>query len=149
MGKGKKKQNNNYNYNLDPLSLQKMIIKSADKLVEQYEGLDYSIDSLDLVDELLGEIEESEWNKKKANMFGCYVFETARRNYGGQYKKEWGQIVLKASGKPDYNIIIMAFNKVDQRVKKGAEYSVADYVNRYKNNIELGKTKDTHNMLII
>lgn len=72
------------------------IVSTAKAFTENFRdkgNFDYSIESLALVDDLLEELsdfvtgEDDLYNA--ASMFGCYVFETARRNYGGEYR--WHQ----------------------------------------------------------
>lgn len=48
--------------------------------------LDFSIESLNGVDEWLGRLKQDNWDVEElfnlCSMVGCYIFETARRNYG-------------------------------------------------------------------
>ena len=51
-------------------------------------NFDFSFDSLATVDDLLEEARDFVVDEDEiyniCTMFGCYVFETARRNYGGE-----------------------------------------------------------------
>lgn len=98
------------------------IIHTADHFVENFsqnpvysfikkDSFDYSIESLAVVDELLEELSDFELDEdalyNTASMIGCYVFETARRNYGGEYLwvRDEEQPVLVA-GLPDFQVSI-------------------------------------------
>lgn len=52
---------------------------------------DYSIENPELADQYLEEREDFVFDDEEAvsntsSMAGCYVFETTRRNYGGEYR---------------------------------------------------------------
>ena len=118
--------------------------------------LDYSIESLEEIDEMLdglsGRLDEL---KEEAffdlyTMTGCYVFETARRNYGGQYFwiKDEQQPVLIA-GLPDFHVGIKAWEKVLGRLKKGIEDNIPFYIDGYREHIAIGQTKPGYHVTII
>lgn len=115
---------------------------------------DYSIESLTLVDKLLDEISDFEWNEdelfKFSSMFGCYVFETARKNYGGEYLwiKEELQPVLIA-GLPDFSVSIKAWEKVQGRILNGDEDDICFYIAGYKEHIERGENEKGYSVTII
>lgn len=78
-----------------------------------------------------------------ASMVGCYVFETARRNYGGEYiwvKKEQQPVLIASL--PDFQISIRAWQKVKGRLVNGKEGSIPFYIAGYKEHIEQGKKGD-------
>ena len=134
------------------------IIHTADSFTENFgqnpiypfikKGVfDYSIESLAVVDRLLEELgsyeldEDSIYNT--ASMVGCYVFETARRNYGGEYlwvNKEQQPVLI--AGLPDFQVSIRAWQKVRGRLANGKEDSIPFYIAGYKEHIEKGKKGD-------
>lgn len=80
--------------------LMKDIIHTADNFIKNFtdnqiypsiepQPFNYSIESLEAVDKLLEEISDYVLDEdalhNTASMVGCYVFERARRNYGGEY----------------------------------------------------------------
>lgn len=111
-------------------------------------SFDYSIESLTVVDRLLEELSDYEPDEdaiyNTASMVGCYVFETARKNYGGEYFwiQEEQQPVLVA-GLPDFQVSIRAWEKVKGRLINGKEDSIPFYIAGYKEHIEQGKRGDS------
>lgn len=110
-------------------------------------SLDYSIESLAVVDRLLEELSNYELDEdalyNTASMVGCYVFETARKNYGGEYfwiKKEQQPVLI--AGLPDFQVSIRAWEKVKGRLINGAEDNIPFYIAGYKEHIEQGKKGD-------
>ena len=77
------------------------------------------------------------------SMAGCYVFETARKNYGGEYLwvKNEQQPVLVA-GLPDFQVSIRAWEKVKGRLTNGREDNIPFYIAGYKEHIERAKKGD-------
>ncbi len=116
-------------------------------------NFDYSIASLALVDDLLEELSDYTPNEDDlynlASMVGCYVFETARKNYGGEYRwsDKYEQPVLVA-GLPDFSVSIMAWEKVKERVINGKEDNIPFYIDGYKEHIERGKSEKGYSALI-
>lgn len=114
---------------------------------EQKTSFDYSIESLAAVDELLEEISDFELDEdalyNTSSMVGCYVFETARKNYGGEYLwvRDEEQPVLVA-GLPDYQVSIRAWQKVRDRLVNGKEDDIPFYIAGYKEHIEHAKKGD-------
>lgn len=85
---------------------------------------DFSVESLEAVDRLLDELSGYGLNEAAlldaSSMIGSYVFEVARRNYGGEYFWiEEEQQPLLTAGLPDYRISIKAWEKVRGRLTKG------------------------------
>ncbi len=78
-----------------------------------------------------------------SSMIGCYVFETARRNYGGEYLwvRDEQQPVLVA-GMPDFQVSIRAWQKVRGRLQNGSEDSIPFYVAGYQEHIAQAKKGD-------
>lgn len=133
------------------------IVNTAQAYTENFKtlgNLDYSIESLKLVDEHLDEISDFVFSEddvyNAASMVGCYVFETARRNYGGNYywiEKE--QQPILTAGEPDFAVSIKAWDKVKERLNNGEEDDIVFYINGYKEHIEIGRNKKGYHALII
>lgn len=129
------------------------IMHTADSFVKNFsedfevDALDYSIESLETVDGLLEEYSDYELDEdalyNMSSMVGCYVFETARRNYGGEYLwvRDEEQPVLVA-GQPDFQVSIRAWQKVRGRLLNGKEDSIPFYVAGYQEHIAQAKKSD-------
>ncbi len=107
---------------------------------------DYSIESLGKVDDLLEEFRGFDWDEDHlynlVTMVGCYVFETARRNYGGEYRwAEKQQQPVLIAGLPDFYVSICVWEKVRGRIVNGPEDSISFYIQGYKEHIEAGRSK--------
>ena len=83
-------------------------------------------------------------------MVGSYVFETARKNYGGEYFwiQEEKQPVLIA-GFPDFTVSMKAWEKVRRRLINGQEDCISFYINGFKEHIEKGKTQKGYSAVIV
>lgn len=126
----------------------KGIIKSADFFVtsssDRFPGLDYTVESLKIVDDALEEASDfyDEMDEKQRqnviNPIGSYVFEVARKNFGGKYfwYDKLNQPIL-VTGQPDFEVSILAFEKVKGRLENGTEDNIpfyfAGYVERVQN----------------
>ena len=118
--------------------------------------LDYSIESLTEIDEMLDGLgKRREEFQEEAffdlySMTGCYVFETARRNYGGEYFwiEEENQPGLGA-GYPDFLVVIKAWEKVRGRLVNGGEDNIPFYIAGYKEHIDTGRTKPGYHVTIV
>ncbi|UUZ81047.1 hypothetical protein LJK88_41015 [Paenibacillus sp. P26] len=73
-------------------------------------------------------------------MAGSYIFEVARRNYGGQYfwEQDRNQPVL-VTGEPEYSVSIFAFDKVKGRIQNGKEDEIPYYFDGYIEAVKKGK----------
>ena len=110
-------------------------------------SFDYSVESLKVVDQLLEELSSYEPDEdgicNLASMVGCYIFETARKNYGGEYywiEKEQQPVLI--AGLPDLQISIRAWEKVKGRLINGKEDDIPFYIAGYKEHVEHGKKGD-------
>jgi hypothetical protein len=126
----------------------KDMIKSADFFVssssDRFAGLDYSIKSLEVIDNVLEEASDfyDDMNEDQKNNIvssvGSYIFEVARKNFGGRYfwYDKLNQPIL-VTGQPDFEVSILAFEKVRGRLVNGKEDNIpfyfAGYVERVKN----------------
>ncbi len=113
------------------------IVGTANSFAENFSdkgNFDYSINSLAEVDDLLDEMSDYALDEDAIyniyTMVGSYVFETARRNYGGKYYwiQEEKQPILIV-GEPDFSVAIKAWEKVRDRIEKGAEDNIPFYRN--------------------
>jgi len=124
------------------------MIKSADFFVnsksDRFKGLDFSVDSLVIVDNVLDEAADfyndmsEEQRQNLVSTVGSYIFEVARRNFGGKYY--WYDHLnqpIFVTGQPDFETSILAFDKVKGRLENGAEDNIpfyfAGYVEGVKN----------------
>lgn len=115
---------------------------------------DFSPESLEAVDQLLEELSGYGLNdaalQDASSMIGSYVFEVARRNYGGEYFwiEEESQPLLTA-GLPDFRISIKAWEKVRGRLTKGKEDNIPFYIEGFRQYIEKGKQEKGYAALIV
>ena len=115
---------------------------------------DYSVQSLEIVDELLEEMSDYALDEDNiyntCTMVGCYVFETARRNYGGKYYwlQDEQQPILIA-GEPDFSVTIKVWEKVRGRLENGAEDNIPFYIAGYKEHIEKGTLQKGYHVTIV
>lgn len=115
---------------------------------------DYSINSLVQVDDLLDEMSDYMLDEDTIyniyTMVGSYVFETARRNYGGRYYwlQDEQQPILVA-GEPDFSVTIKVWEKVRSRLEKGVEDNIPFYIEGFKVHIEKGKLQKGYQVLIV
>ncbi|KEQ26840.1 hypothetical protein [Paenibacillus tyrfis] len=128
-------------------SLEQDIILTAENFTKNFSdkgNFDFSVDSLRNVDDILGELGDFELDDdildSVSSMAGCYIFEVARRNYGGKYYwiQEREQPVL-VTGEPEFSISILAFEKVRSRIQNGKEDEIPYYFDGYIQAIEKGK----------
>lgn len=133
------------------------IIAAAEYFVENFSGrgeFDYSVDSLRRVDDLLDEIGDYITDEDKiwdiCTVAGSYVFEVARRNYGGVYywiQREKQPIL--AAGEPDFSVSIKAWEKVRGRLENGPEDDIPFYIAGFREHIEKGKAEKGYRALIV
>jgi hypothetical protein len=73
-------------------------------------------------------------------MVGSYIFEVARKNYGGEYYwiQESEQPIL-VTRKPDFDVSICAFQKVKDRLINGKEDKIMFYFKGYIDAVERGR----------
>lgn len=143
-------------------SLEDDILSTANNFVSNFTeanlikgNLDYSIESLELVDQFLEESGDFVFDDEEAvfnisSMGGCYVFDTARRNYGGEYR--WvadSQQPVLIAGLPDFSVAIMAWDKVKGRLLNGVEDSIPFYISGYKEHIEKGMKEKGYHVTIV
>ncbi|TPN82882.1 hypothetical protein [Aquimarina algicola] len=124
------------------------IMKSADFFVSntsnRFSGLDYSVKSLEQVDNALEEASDfydemtSEQQQNIISTTGSYIFEVARKNFGGKYfwYDKLNQPIF-VTGQPEFEVSILVFEKVKGRLENGKEDNIpfyfAGYIERVKN----------------
>ncbi|MGG1516938.1 hypothetical protein ABE504_16135 [Paenibacillus oryzisoli] len=127
--------------------LEQDIITTAESFVNNFSdkgNFDYSVQSLRKLDDILEELSEYQIDDDAldsvSSMAGSYIFEVARRNYGGQYiwVQERDQPVL-VTGEPEYSISIVAFDKVRGRIRNGKEDDIPYYFDGYIEAVEKGR----------
>lgn len=112
-------------------------------------ALDFTVNSLIALDELLEQFHENQKDideEMKSDVIaqaGSYVFEVARRNYGGKYfwYDQMNQPIL-VTGQPNFEISIIAFDKVKMRIENGKEDQLPFYFKGYEERVKQGKQGD-------
>jgi len=138
-------------------SLENDIITTAASLTENFAdkgNFDYSVESLKALDAILDELSEFDLDedalRSASSLAGCYVFEVARRNYGGAYgwleDKEQPYIL---TGAPDYSVCLLAFEKVRGRLVNGKEDAIPFYFDGFIAAIEKGKVTPGYQATIV
>ncbi len=127
---------------------------SAMNCVNHFKGrygdkLDFTVKSLETVDEILDEAsdfyEEMKQEQKDwiINSVGAYIFEVARRNYGGKYYwfDQRNQPIF-VTGQPKFEISIVVFDKVRGRIENGKEDNIPFFFKGYTERVENAKEGD-------
>ncbi|HMU05912.1 MAG TPA: hypothetical protein PJ990_19900 [Saprospiraceae bacterium] len=123
---------------------------NAERIVEAYNDalggtLDFSVNSLYVLDELLEQFHQNkdevdeEMLSDLIGQAGGYIFEVARRNYGGKYYwyEQMNQPIL-VTGQPKFEISIIAFDKVKMRLENGQEDNIPFYFKGYEERVIQG-----------
>jgi hypothetical protein len=101
---------------------------SGDRSPIDATALDYSQSSISLVDQVLNDFYEQKAELPEDLHFlaSAYVFEVARREFGGRYLRgdEENPFVL-VIGEPDFQIGVMVMGKVSGRAVNGPEDSLS------------------------
>ncbi len=127
---------------------------NAERIVDGFgekfdDAFDYSIESLEVLDELLenfADFAEQMDEEMKSDLIaqaGSYIFEVARRNYGGKYfwYDQLNQPIL-VTGLPSFEISILAFEKVKLRIENGSEDSIPYFFKGYEERVKQAKAGD-------
>ena len=110
---------------------------------------DYSIESLKPLDELIERFSEDQYLLKEDERqdfirnVGFYIFEVARRNFGGEYF--WYDHLEQpnfVTGLPDFQVSLLAFEKVKGRLKNGYEDNIPFFFKGYSERIAKAKPGD-------
>lgn len=111
--------------------------------------LDFSVKSLEIIDTILDEAadfyedigqEQKNWI---INTVGSYIFEVARRNFGGKYYwlDQRNQPIF-VTGQPEFEISIVVFDKVKGRMENGKEDNIPYFFKGYTERVENAKEGD-------
>jgi hypothetical protein len=128
-------------------NLKRDVINTAENFTRNFSNkgnFDYSAESLIKIDDLLDELSEFELDENTvhsvSSMVGSYIFEVARKNYGGEYYwiQESEQQIL-VTRKPDFDVSICAFQKVKDRLINGKEDKIMFYFKGYIDAVERGR----------
>lgn len=123
--------------------------EGVDFFEARFDGFDYSVASLSVIEELLEEASDfyedmpTERQDEVVAQIGAYVFEVARRNFGGRYF--WydarNQPIL-VTGLPDFEISLLAYDKVRGRLVNGAEDNIPFFFEGYADRVRNAKPGD-------
>lgn len=109
----------------------------------KYDGaFDYSIRSLNVLDSLIEDYADFSDPSDDEMIYdfcvqaGSYILEVARRNFGGVYfwEDDLKQPMLK-TGFPDFEITLLTFNKVRNRILNGEEHNIPYFFKRYSDKV--------------
>ncbi|WP_204161791.1 hypothetical protein [Dokdonia sp. Dokd-P16] len=128
---------------------------NAERLVSSFnervdDGLDYSESSLTVLDDEILSLFSENKDDMDSSMLediiaqaGSYIFEVARRNYGGKYywHDQLNQPIL-VTGQPEFEISILAFEKVKQRIENGTQDNIPFFFIGYSERVKKGKKGD-------
>lgn len=134
------KQDTNDEFTNDIIQAASFFVKSSSN---RFSGLDYSVKSLETIEEALEEASdfyEDMDEDERQNLIksvGSYIFEVARRNFGGKYfwYEQLKQPIL-VTGQPDFEASILAFEKVKGRLENGKEDNIPFYFKGYTERVE-------------
>jgi len=125
---------------------------AAEQCVARFQDqfqLDFSVKSLEFIDERLGEASDfyPEMEDGQRNgliqTFGSYIFEVARRNYGGKYFwYDQGNQPILVTGQPKFEISLIVFDKVKGRLENGEEDNIPFFFAGYSERVENAKEGD-------
>lgn len=119
----------------------------AEKIVrafdaKYYGAFDYSVRSLNVLDSLIedfsdfADASDEELIEDFCVQAGSYILEVARRNYGGTYfwEDHLNQPMLK-TGLPNFEITILTFEKVKNRIVNGDEDNIPYFFKGYSERV--------------
>jgi hypothetical protein len=123
--------------------------KCIDSFKERFNGLDFSINSLNIVDDILEEVSDYKDEMSEGQLdsivhtIGSYVFEVARRNFGGKYfwYEHLKQPIL-VTGQPNFEISLLVIEKVKGRIQNGSEDNIPFFFQGYVERIKNAKRGD-------
>ena len=132
---------------------------NAERIIEGFgekydDAFDYSVKSLESLDELLdnfADFAEQMGDDMKSDLIaqaGSYIFEVARRNFGGKYfwYDQLNQPIL-VTGLPAFEISLVAFDKVKMRIENGVEDNIPYFFQGYADKVMHAKPGD-HVMIV-
>lgn len=115
----------------------------------RFSGLNFSVESLKVVDTILEEVNEFKEDMSEGQInsvvqtVGSYIFEVARRNFGGRYfwYDQLNQPIL-VTGQPNFEISLLAFEKVKGRIQNGKEDNIPFFFQGYVERVTKAKPGD-------
>lgn len=132
------------------------IIYYANDFAERFneEGFDFTMESLKRVDDYLDDLScfglDDRSLENAAVTVGCYISETARRCFGGEYKwSESDEQPVLVAGLPDFSVAVKTWDKALMRLKNGNDDSIFFYISGFKEHIEIGKKTKGYNVLLV
>lgn len=136
-------------------TVQVQIMKIADHIAEE-QSLDFSIGSLMQVDTVLknaGEMlsyQQDAVIENSAYAMGCYIFEVARRIYGGNYywHEKLNQPIL-VIGEPDFAVSCLAVEKAKDRILNSMEEHLIFYFKCIDQHIQKGRKHKGYKALVV
>ncbi len=153
-GKNKKDETLNNTMNDSQKEFIKDMSTNANRICEAYNkmldgSLNFSIESLSALDELLEQFHQNRNdvdNEMKNDLIcqaGGYIFEVARRKFGGKYYwLDQSSQQLLVTGQPKFEISITAYEKVKMRIENGKEDAIPFYFKGYVERVTKGKVGD-------
>lgn len=119
---------------------------NAEVLAAQFKNkaeLDFSVESLVTLDLIIEENtdvytkSDSETKRKMIIKIGAYIFEVARRNFGGRYfwYEKLDQPIL-VTGQPEFEMSFLAYDKVKKRFENGNEDNIPFFFEGYVNGVK-------------
>ncbi len=108
--------------------------------------LDYSEESLKIVEEMLEEIAAGGVDAKSESLvtvFGSYILEVGRRQFGGRYSwyQKGNQPVLVV-GAPHFRIAIITFDRVRSRIRGNREDNIPFFFDGFSSQVRKAKPGD-------
>lgn len=123
--------------------------EAADYFEARFLGFDYSVGSLQLLDDLLDEAGDYyenmsvERRQEIVEMAGAYLFEVARKAHGGQYFwYDAQQQPILVAGLPEFEISLLAYDKVRGRLVNGAEDNIPFFYQGFAERVQRAKPGD-------
>jgi hypothetical protein len=118
-----------------------------DKHNERYQGLDFSVKSLSVLDKILEDVSDfyedmdDIQQKNIVSKAGSYIFEVAKQNYGGKYYwyDNLNQPIL-VTGQPEFEMSFLAFEKVKGRLENGYEDNIPFFFEGYTEGVKNKKS---------
>ena len=136
---------------LDDLTQQMISLaaEGVDFFEVRFDGFDYTQASLAVVEELLHEASDfyenmsAERQDQIVEQVGAYVFEVARRNFGGRYFwYDTGDQPILSTGLPVFEISLLVYDKVRGRLKNGPEDNIPFFFEGYAERVRQAKPGD-------
>jgi hypothetical protein len=130
-----------------PSAIGKQVKLRAEEFIisygEHYKGLDYSQQSLIVLDRLLDDYSQqwkdlsSEKKNEVVTNASSYILWVACRQYGGNfYWSEEEQQPVLVIGEPDYRVATMPQNKVSSRIEQGDSHNIIIYYRKIAESIQ-------------